>query len=675
MTSTSMQLLVSSACWVDGHQFYRCCVGNDLACWSPEPDAQRQRCCFRESPLSDDNLQVLSSVAPTHMWMRLDVTRRDVSRGHCEGAWDELRRALILQRPIAESLRMASSAYVSGPCLFGEICLALLDLYVRFHQGGLAKGLSPDIPSVRFIVSALPRLFALASVTGQLRSISQGWPLFSLLRALREVSLESRTGGTRARRLAFSPLHRRAFGVVHGELESEFRERPASARTPPPGGSFSLAAASLALRRGRKCPRAAPERLLPRAAALLSRTHLSMYATTPRTRTGRLSARASLRLAASLLSQHLQCHRSVTHLVALFTTPWPIIDILDGIDAAEPVRICPVNLLAYYRLSTFVGTEVPWPNPFQMRLLRDDSISTNIRASLLPFCGSPLYLRWVSNLWRGGYRGALRIVEGGSEAGSCLLWAAGMLRGTVDFNAIGVEPMPTAVEAFQRSLRMNSMSQEIRLARAALTNASSAEGLRLQVLTGRAGEASAVQCATGSCSEVAVPAVRLDELLPSFATSMPVHCLKLNVMGYEFEALSGAARLLREGAVCSVMLEELQLRGGAEAVRRLAGIVALLQGEGFRVEAFVRDHGEFSQAAPRRVLVQRLDLKLLPRMAAQARRMPPPLRDTLGFVVVAYAEDAESDCHATSPSFRPEFDPGDFGDVFRLSEFWSHGKE
>lgn len=669
-----MQVLVSSACWVDGHQFYRCCVGNDLGCWSPEPDAQRQQCCFRESPLSDDNLKVFPSVAPTHIAMREDAIRRDVQRDHCVGEWDELRRALILQRPIAESLRMASSAYMYGPCFFGEVCLALLDLYVRFHQGGLAKGLSPGIPSVRFIVSALPRLFARASVTGQLRSISQGWPLFSLLRALREVSLEPRTVGTSAVRLALSPLDRHAFEVVHGELDSEFRERPAIARSPPARGSFSLAAAFLALRRGRKCPRS-PPRLLPRAAALLSRTHFSRYATTPQTRTGRLSARASIRLAASLLSQQLQCHRSVTHLAAFFTTPWPVIDILDGIDAVEPVTICPVNLLAYYRLSTSVGPDILWPNPFKMRLLRDDSISTNIRASLLPFCGSPLYLRWVLNLWRGGYRGALRIVEGGSEAGSCLLWAAGMLRGSIDFDAIGVEPMPTAVEAFQRSLRTNRMSQEVRLARAALTNFSSAEGLRLQVLTGRSGEASAVQCATGSCSEVAVPAVRLDELLPSFSAIMPVHCLKLNVMGYELEALSGAARLLREGAVCSVMLEELQLRGGAEAVRRLAGIVALLRAEGLRVEAFVRDHGEFALAAPRRVLVERLDLKLLPRLAAQARRMPSPLRDTLGFVVVAYAEDANSDCHATSLSFRPEFDPGDFGDVLRLSEFWSHGKE
>merc|ERR1712061_461853 len=109
-----------------------------------------------------------------------------------------------------------------------------------------------------------------------------------------------------------------------------------------------------------------------------------------------------------------------------------------------------------------------------------------------------------------------------------------------------------------KSIRYNGWAHgRVQVVKAALVNASSTEdsGLRLSVTPGRVGEASAVRCAAGAgnCNTMEVPAVRLDTLIAR--GRRPLHLLKLNVMGYEWEALSGASQSLKAGDVCSVLLE------------------------------------------------------------------------------------------------------------------------
>ncbi|CAK0792331.1 unnamed protein product, partial [Prorocentrum cordatum] len=99
------------------------------------------------------------------------------------------------------------------------------------------------------------------------------------------------------------------------------------------------------------------------------------------------------------------------------------------------------------------------------------------------------------------------------------------------------------------------MGVPVSLARqAALVNATGDSGsVELAVPLGRPGEASLAQCVAGRCDSMAAPALRLEGLLAGLGL---VHCLKLNIMGYELMALLGAGASLRPQSVCMVLLEE-----------------------------------------------------------------------------------------------------------------------
>mmetsp|Transcript_26916 Transcript_26916/g.87140 ORF Transcript_26916/g.87140 Transcript_26916/m.87140 type:complete len:386 (-) Transcript_26916:56-1213(-) len=373
--------------------------------------------------------------------------------------------------------------------------------------------------------------------------------------------------------------------------------------------------------------------------------------------------------------------------------------------AREPAVVHPLRLLAYYRLDQDALADVPWPRPLRMRLLQEDGVSLAITATGLPFCGGPLWLRWVTRLWRGAFRGPLRTLEGGAEAGSCSLWAAAMLGDLADLRVIGVEPMPAAAGALRQSAKANGWPRgTVEVLEAALVNRSVRVAGRgnptvtLSVAPGRSAEASAIHCVAGdrACSIVHVPALTLDELTlaphPAKAADgrgsgrfEVIHCLKLNVMGFELDVLQGGADKFllppepddRGGStsprplVCSVILDELKLDRGPEDVRRLGAIIRLLQSRGFLVEAFVRDHGEAARRAPHRLLLERIQVGEFGQVALRALHLlPVAARGSKGWVVAAWRKVgvAGGACRATEPPFRPAFAPEDFGQVLPRAE-------
>mmetsp|Transcript_16281 Transcript_16281/g.52103 ORF Transcript_16281/g.52103 Transcript_16281/m.52103 type:complete len:154 (-) Transcript_16281:26-487(-) len=151
-------------------------------------------------------------------------------------------------------------------------------------------------------------------------------------------------------------------------------------------------------------------------------------------------------------------------------------------------------------------------------------------------------------------------------------------------------------------------------------------------------------------------------------------------MGYELEALQGGSRWLladapghtggvaperRPTLVCSVLLDELPLRGGREDVRRLGAILRLLREGGFEVEAFLREHRDGAAQAKHRVLVERLQPGSLGRLAAGVRSKTARELEGLGFVVAGWR--SRSECAPVASSFRPQFSQEDFGPVLRQS--------
>lgn len=653
-----------------------CCIAADGDCW-PTQSAERLRCCFEEYPLSREHRVVLAGRAGLGT--------------QCHGSWDELRKSLILNSPVGEAFRWARQAVKYGPCLLGELCLAVLDLLLRAQLRSLSPSLlgEADLPAVRLLAAALPPWWRLARfLGGELGTASSGWPLLPYLLLLREhvaqvAQPQLEAVPCRGSHQPLASVRAQLLAAAKAALESA--ARPALAKLAAPLLRH-LAAAGLG--RGAPTP---PQCALQAASAAL--------ATAVRHRRGARESPTKRRQLRGALAALAAAVRRPRGFWQMLSTPWPVLELLGRAAKQEPVVLHPTRLLGYYRLDSEALADVPWPRSLRMQLLDNDGVSLAIQATGLPFCGGPLWLRWVATLWQGGYRGPLRTIEGGAEVGSCSLWAAAMLeRGSVDLQAIGVEPIPAAAMAFRRSARANGWAG-VKVVQAALVNQTmlSATGrggpyVELKVAPGRLAEASAVACAAGrSCHVVRARALRLDDLpLPPLGKGKGgfavVHCLKLNVMGFELEALQGGAtRLLQspgavaEGAgtngvgdqalrplVCSVILDELKLDRGAEDMRRFVAIVRLLRERGFRVEAFVRDHGAAAAAAPHRVLVERVKFGQLSRLAARAlHALPADSRQVVGFVLAGWREVGAGGgaCRATEPPFRPEFSPEDFGEV------------
>eukprot|EP00746_Dinoflagellata_sp_MGD_P050551 gnl/MRDRNA2_/MRDRNA2_226604_c0_seq1.p1 gnl/MRDRNA2_/MRDRNA2_226604_c0~~gnl/MRDRNA2_/MRDRNA2_226604_c0_seq1.p1 ORF type:complete len:207 (-),score=25.70 gnl/MRDRNA2_/MRDRNA2_226604_c0_seq1:3-539(-) len=156
------------------------------------------------------------------------------------------------------------------------------------------------------------------------------------------------------------------------------------------------------------------------------------------------------------------------------------------------------------------------PQGYVMSLHAGDSISVSIRATRLPFCGHQLYLQWIVNLWSSSYSGALRIVEGGSEFGSCLLWTAAMLqKSRTRLALLGIDACGDTLKALRRAIRMNGWGPQIKVLHAALGNASSvaneSKTAKIILRMGQAGEAK-VAHSTLSCNGCVardVPLIRL----------------------------------------------------------------------------------------------------------------------------------------------------------------------
>eukprot|EP00927_Polykrikos_kofoidii_P078525 TRINITY_DN75337_c0_g1_i1.p1 TRINITY_DN75337_c0_g1~~TRINITY_DN75337_c0_g1_i1.p1 ORF type:complete len:781 (+),score=104.34 TRINITY_DN75337_c0_g1_i1:56-2344(+) len=749
-----------SRCWTGQWQFYRCCVASDPACqWGVEgvgpvfpDDLTLERCCFEEPPLSKDYQPLASAFA----------LGRASGALRCDRRWLAVRRALLLQHPVVRAFDLAARAYHGGPCLLAEVCLTLIRLIVRVQVANEPIFVSngPLQLLERFVNAALPLLLDVAASSDGASAAIAGWPFFSYLDLFRQYVVGS--GNNAATKTNFcDPLDEvgqawltaaRVAATAAIEVAAFARAAEAAAET------FDASAIPTLTRNGHvlafvlraaTCPDATasvgrrPSRhgcTRIRAATAALTVALGRGGGTDGERSQMLQHRQRRRLARgalALIATDVRAARNIGFR-RIVLTPWPVVDLLGSFADSEPVVLGATDLLVYYRLwgsgvgmgNSGVGAGVNsgarWESrgsrallpsqqvsnvtrqrrSFRMRLLRDDSISLAIRAHGLPFCGSPLYLRWVRNLWRRGYKGRLNIVEGGAEAGSCLLWAAAMLDGDlVNFGATAAEPMPAAASAFAAAARLNGWESRIQVIQAALVNETDTARVSLQVPLGRVGEASNVLCAAGSggCEGFEAPAVRLDAL-PADMLPMPgidvggsgissktsasgddllvIHALKLNIMGFELEALRGAAGWLFDGVglsgrvlVCSVLLDELRFdrshtRGGAEDVRRLAAIVRFLRDAGFRTVSYARSHGELSRVAPRRVIVEPLEegVKLLPRLARYGRALARDRRNSqIGFVVYAWRGGRHvgggGPCSAVGARFRPLFSPSDLGEV------------
>lgn len=191
-------------------------------------------------------------------------------------------------------------------------------------------------------------------------------------------------------------------------------------------------------------------------------------------------------------------------------------------------------------------------------------------------------------------------VDVGANIGLMSLYAAATLRGTG--RVMSFEPMPATFETLSRNIRLNDFGNV-----EALNLALGAADAHLEMfdsLASNRGAASLIR-PEGAVAGRRVEIRRLDDVLAEHAVGR-VACLKLDVEGWELEALEGAPRLLSspDAPRCIVECSKIHaMQGGttADLYRRMREINAyrvfrLARGKDFP-SALVEIHDETSLPA------------------------------------------------------------------------------
>jgi FkbM family methyltransferase len=134
-------------------------------------------------------------------------------------------------------------------------------------------------------------------------------------------------------------------------------------------------------------------------------------------------------------------------------------------------------------------------------------------------------------------------VDVGANAGSYTVLAAGAARASV----VSIEPVPSTFERLMDQVHVNRIQDRVRALNCAVGDSEgevrfSADSDTMNHVL-RAGETSG--------SEVIVPVHRLDDLMDTTRDCF----IKLDVEGYEMQALAGAAELLKSGRVAALLVE------------------------------------------------------------------------------------------------------------------------
>lgn len=162
------------------------------------------------------------------------------------------------------------------------------------------------------------------------------------------------------------------------------------------------------------------------------------------------------------------------------------------------------------------------------------------------------------------------ILDGGANSGQ---FARAALETFPEAAVVAVEPLPDLAETLRQNLA------DCARARVETTALGSASGTLRFYRTGYSLASSALRPLDAEgITEVEVPVARLDDLVDAGTLARPV-LLKLDLQGYELEALCGAEAVL---AVTDHVLLEVAFEAGYEGEATFAALDAFLRERGFR---------------------------------------------------------------------------------------------
>ena len=161
------------------------------------------------------------------------------------------------------------------------------------------------------------------------------------------------------------------------------------------------------------------------------------------------------------------------------------------------------------------------------------------------------------------------VLDGGANVGQFARAAAETFP---DAHVVAVEPLPDVAAALARNLA------DVPQTRVEQTALGAGAGTLRFYRTDYSLASSALRPLGGAAEEVEVPVARLDDLVDADTLARPV-LLKLDLQGYELEALRGAEAVL---AVADHVLLEVAFEAGYEGEATFGVLDAFLRDRGFR---------------------------------------------------------------------------------------------